>query len=190
MDQNNNNSSRWATILVYLNDVYPEEGGATVWPCVSSRDLEETRKSNPVVVAAGERLLKIHHITCTSDACHIHTNAATQEVEVEVVDGTDEASLMLEMMSSSSSSSSSSSESGLLITPVAGTAICFYSVDANGSPDPASWHGGLSLKQLDADVSNTAEQQNVGKWTLQLFATMPSTEEENLATLLQARLMK
>ena len=98
-------------------------------------------------------------------------------------------------------------ESCLLITPVAGTAICFYSVNSNGSPDPASWHGGLSLKQLDKpgnssatkvcggsgegeDKRNHHPSSNVGKWTLQLFAKMPPSKEENHATFLQARLMK
>ncbi len=37
----------------------------------------------------------------------------------------------------------------------------------SGEPDPKSWHGGLS-------VGGCNNHLNTGKWTLQMFTTLPS----------------
>eukprot|EP00041_Stephanoeca_diplocostata_P021109 m.485556 g.485556 ORF g.485556 m.485556 type:complete len:503 (-) comp21736_c0_seq1:2299-3807(-) len=130
VDQNNGNSSRWATVLVYLNSMTEASGGATVWPCAGEGAHED-------VVSAGRELLQTG-ITSTSDACNIQMQDG--KVDVSMVDGTDAASRLLSY-AVPCVLHPEQRPSGITRTPCAGTAVCFYSTDNRGTPDPRSWHG-------------------------------------------------
>lgn len=132
VDQNNGNTSRWATVLVYLNSLTEECGGATVWPCAGDATKDD-------VVHAGVELLQTG-FTSTSEACSIDVQDG--EVEVSMVDGTDAASrLLADIAPNPLKSTQPICTSGIALTPCAGTAVCFYSTDRYGTPDPRSWHG-------------------------------------------------
>ena len=172
VDQNNGNEDRWATVLVYLNTLPVEMGGSTTWPCaettIDGRGSTEEPSSGvedydphtgePSKIMslqdAGSHLLKAG-ITCTSDALDVITGA-NGEVDVSMVPGTISAAHL----------AAAAGRSGVTTTPVSGKAVMFYNVTMDtAEPDPGSWHGGLSVSPACP----------FGKWTLQLFATFPSS---------------
>ena len=129
VDQNNGNTERYQTILIYLNTVPSSCGGGTAWPCLGTARKE--------VVEAGERLLNCG-FTCTSDACRIDL-IDHEQVDVQMVDGTVEACLL-----------TAAATQGIYCAPVQGRAVLFYSVTGNGEPDASSFHAGLSVSGSSA----------------------------------------
>ena len=146
-----------------------------MWPCVASNAAAEAGKAAPVLLSsprasapsverksnsdlvhdvdesggtsrmlhstedACEHLIQLG-VTCTSDACHIATDETDGSFEVNLVPGTVAAAKL----------EADAATHGLKTAPVMGRAVCFFSVIPNSSddgvsPNPKSYHGGLSV---------------------------------------------
>jgi hypothetical protein len=145
VDQNNGNSDRWATVLVYLNSVTVEYGGATVFPCAGVNVEDHVTRAGLTLLESG--------ITSTSDACDIKFTSEG-EVEVSPVAGSLAAAILVDSVTSHRAL-----KPDVRCVPNAGTAVVFYNVNRFGAPEAASVHGGLSTR--------------APKFTLQLFARLP-----------------
>lgn len=144
VDQNNGNPTRWATVLVYLNDVDPGAGGGTIFPLAQPDGGDST---------IGQALLD-NGITSTSEAC-VLTIDSPGEVSIAPVDGTDAAAALTALARDEAA--------GVRTEPRRGDGVLFFSATpaAPLQSSPRSWHCGGSVAG------------STGKWTLQIFLTLP-----------------
>jgi len=131
VDTNNGSIYRSVTLILYLNDVPVECGGATVFPLAGMEDGDS-------LLEASTRLLKggIGHTR----------GRASEEGSPKGEDGgvllpSQEAdALLLEQQQQQTSS-----RRGIWVAPQAGRLCIFFSRTADGEIDPRSWHAGERL---------------------------------------------
>jgi 2OG-Fe(II) oxygenase superfamily len=133
VDTNNNSIFRSVTVILYLNDVAAECGGATVFPLANAKD------HNPVLTAA--RRLMVDQIAHTRGAAGSTGVMVSHEADASLLEG-----------------SVADTERGLRIQPQAGRLCIFFSRDAHGEIDPRSWHGGERLRN---NVGNVATDKHI-----------------------------
>ncbi|KAL3942397.1 MAG: hypothetical protein SGBAC_003391 [Bacillariaceae sp.] len=137
VDTNNDSTFRSVTIILYLNDISDECGGATVFPLANAKDKD------PVMVAA-TRLLN-------DDIAHTRGPRATLSDGISLsTDRRADASLL-------EASVGTIDAPGLRVQPQAGRLCIFFSRLENGDIDPRSWHGGerlLCQQQLQKSSSS------------------------------------
>jgi len=125
VDTNNDSTFRSVTVILYLNDIPSECGGATVFPLANAEDKD------PAMMAA-TRLLsdQIAHTrgprATLSNGISLSKNHKADASLLEASVGMDKAP-------------------GLRVQPQAGRLCIFFSRLDNGDIDPRSWHGGERL---------------------------------------------
>jgi len=123
VDTNNDSTFRSVTVILYLNDVPPECGGATVFP------LANAHHDDPALGAA-RRLLK-------DGLAHTRGAAGSKGV----LESREADALLLERTVGLDLGTSC----GLRVQPQAGRLCIFFSRTADGEVDARSWHGGERL---------------------------------------------
>lgn len=141
VDTNNEALHRSVTAILYLNDVDPECGGATIFP------LADAPANGPAVVAATSLLAS--HVT--------HTRGAVTAGGVVPAACVADAALLEQRVG----------ESVLRVQPQAGRLCIFFSRGSDGEIDPQSWHGGERLR--NAPHAGTGEGSTTAKHILTLF---------------------
>lgn len=168
VDTNNNSIFRSVTVILYLNDVPAECGGATVFPLANAQDID------PALTAAkrlmGEQIA--------------HTRGAAGSIGVMISHEAD-ASLL--------EHSVADRHRGLRIQPQAGRLCIFFSRDDNGEIDPRSWHGGERLRNnggnsaTDKHILTLFKEVHYGKLHSETYDTSfeeylaPQIAEQRLA---------
>lgn len=149
VDTFNDEPRRFATAILYLSSLGPEEGGQTIFPLAA--------RAPPSAVAAGEELLRSHvestlealskwSLRAAAEAIEAHA-AAVLAAHREAADLSDEAS-------------------ALSVRPRRGSLMVFFTRDhMQGDIDGRSWHG-------SAAIAGDAK-----KWTLQTFKAAPLGQE-------------
>tara|TARA_B110001452_G_scaffold265483_1_gene270220 strand:- start:361 stop:1413 length:1053 start_codon:yes stop_codon:yes gene_type:complete len=120
VDTNNEALHRSVTAILYLNDVDPECGGATMFP------LADAPADGPAVVAATSLLA----------ARVTHTRGAVTAGGVVPAARVADAALLEQRVG----------ERVLRVQPQAGRLCIFFSRGSDGAIDPQSWHGGERLR--------------------------------------------
>jgi len=120
VDTNNEALRRSVTAILYLNDVDPECGGATIFP------LADAPADGPAVVAATSLLA----------ARVTHTRGAVTAGGVVPAARVADAALLEQRVG----------ERVLRVQPQAGRLCIFFSRGSDGAIDPQSWHGGERLR--------------------------------------------
>ena len=142
---------REATVLVYLSTQLDSQGGHTVFPTLPGATRAHNGSSTSLLgsytVAASDAFRRGRRALGCSDGsagCGDEGGlvAHTQAQCALALRGTQQAS-------------------ALAVRPVAGTALVFWSVQRDGTPDAAMWHTGCLARSLGS----------AGRWTLQKFKT-------------------
>jgi hypothetical protein len=134
VDTNNDSTFRSVTAILYLNDISPECGGATIFP------LANVAEADPAFAAA-QRLLgqQIAHTRGSASSSGILPAHQADARLLEARVGTSD---------------------GLRIQPEAGRLCIFFSRMDNGQIDPRSWHGGERLcPELFVDGETAIEKR-------------------------------
>ena len=193
VDQNNGNTDRWATVLVYLNTLPESCGGSTVWPCMTAADSidditsingfysssissgsatfvdKESKNSGGIVHDVDASGKTTRFLQTTLDACShllevgITCTSDACHIATDEMDG----SLQVAMVPGTVAAArlEEASNSGVRISPVIGRAVCFYSVLPSALKDSVEPNARSWHGGLSVDGTSP-----VGKWTLQLFA--------------------
>ncbi|KAJ1458688.1 hypothetical protein M885DRAFT_512450 [Pelagophyceae sp. CCMP2097] len=159
VDVNNGFPRRYATALIYLNDVAPLDGGGTVFPAAGARQGDAILATASSLLNAG-----VHH-----------TDSAIRQDDDERLfdDGCDmlaaASRLCLDDVSDRlrGGTASGALGVGLRVQPRAGSLCLFWSLKDDGAVDERSWHGGARLLR-------PSQAGDAGKWTLQSFRRLPS----------------
>lgn len=173
VDNNNGFPHRYCTALAYVNDVEPERGGATVFPCAR-------RDAGAAAPGAAARLLgrSVFHTdtAVNQDADEALFDDATDllargsrlclgDVAAELAGST------VAELGGPKIAAFGPRGAGLRVQPRAGALCVFWSLDgARGDVDAASWHGGAKVLRRAAPRGFWDD----GKWTLQAFKQVPA----------------
>jgi hypothetical protein len=149
MDTNNECIFRHVTVILYLNDVPTNCGGATVFP------LARTLENDPALLAS--RRLLAEKISHTRSCGLVRRSGERRETDAK----------LLETRVGGNFIEDPNLETAIRVQPKAGRLLLFFSRTADGKDDPRAWHGGERL--LDGVDKNTGETVMTEKKILTLF---------------------
>lgn len=143
VDTNNGSIYRSATLILYLNDIASECGGATVFP------LANTKENDPTLAAA-KRLLQdnVEHTRGAAGSTGVLPHNEEDMLLLEEIIGGDGTNTVVR------------------VQPQAGRLCIFFSRTADGEIDARSWHGG---ERLLLDNHNNNNNEITEKNILTLF---------------------
>jgi len=149
VDSNNGRERRYLTFLIYLHSTPPSEGGHTVFP------LAQLPGKQAAPLQLGQMLLEsVQH---TGQAYSLEQTAQVQEAANALL-------AHAEHVAAIAAAGPGGPDAGLAVAAKEGRCLAFWSRDAKGHLNAASWHGGAAVFS-----TNTAS----GKWTLQKFCEAP-----------------
>ena len=142
----NKQERREATVLIYLSSQRDDEGGHTVFPTLPhpTKPLNGTTRAKLEAHAVGVRDAFAggrRALGCRDEPGCIDAGGLVAHTEAEC------------------SRALSGEESSLALRPTRGTALVFWSVRPDGSPDSAVWHTACIARALGAS----------GRWAMQKF---------------------
>ena len=149
VDINNGSIYRSVTLILYLNDVPVECGGATAFPLAGVEDGD-------LLLEAFTRLLKkgVGHTRGRAPEEGSPSSSNSNNGEYGVLLPSQEAdALLLEEQQQTSS------RRGVRVAPQAGRLCIFFSRTADGEIDPRSWHAGERLIGQVGDDHTVTEKQ-------------------------------
>ena len=169
VDTNNGTPFRSVTAILYLNDLPPECGAATVFPLAGATSTDAR-------LLASKRLLKDGICHTRGSAYHLAKDDDNNDGDNE--DGGNDNALLTPLQEADAAllesvASTSANGQGLRIQPQAGRLLLFFSRMDDGSIDPRSWHGGERLVPLESTATTTATTADtatvIGKKIMTLF---------------------
>ncbi|CAE8587904.1 unnamed protein product, partial [Polarella glacialis] len=143
VDTFNDEPRRFATAILYLNDLHAADGGQTVWPAAANAPAE--------VVEAGKKLLHAGLESTLQPEGGAPAEALEAHAAQVLRAHTGEQDLLSERQ-------------GLSLRPRCGSLVVFFTRGLDGKVDPRSWHGSAAVrKHADKWTLQTFKAMPVGK---------------------------